>query len=240
MFLDFSSVSSSQTWQILFSRCLTNILFIHLTATTETNNNQLTESVYNVFLFVFCACLSTKNSLVLISTYISSFCISCRQPSLFRPAILSEQWAPEQFIGIFIPPSSALGSAHCHHRLHKRNHSITGTPAAAGRARHLSLCLSQLRLAPQPHYKPLTLHTERQRRRLVIGQRGKEEHFQLELGGEASQFGAAQSGSLGDGRPTRSREREAGGRPLKETPLSFTVVTFPPCPREPYARLLVV
>lgn len=132
------------------------------------------------------------------------------QPSLFRPAILSELWARKYFIAI--PPAALWPGSpgHHQHHHHKRNHFIIGTPAAAARAWHLSLSLSPPpQPALQPECKTFMFHVYRQRWRLITGQRAKKEHFQSELGGEASESRAAQSGSLGDDGPPWGREREA-------------------------------
>ncbi|TMS23070.1 Trafficking kinesin-binding protein 1 [Larimichthys crocea] len=98
-------------------------------------------------------------------------------------------------------PHFGLGDRTHHYYHHKCNQFITGTPAAAARARHLSISLSPSQPAPQPEYKTCTPHSKRQRWRLVTGQSGTKELFQFELGGEASESGAAQSGSLGDEGP---------------------------------------
>lgn len=119
------------------------------------------------------------------------------QPSLFRPAILSELWAREHFITIPAPFWPGRPDLH-HYYHHKCNQFITGTPAAAARARHLSIPLSPPQPALQPEYKTWAPHSKRQRWRLVTGQGGTKELFQFEPGGEASESGAAQSGSLGD------------------------------------------
>lgn len=157
----------------------------------------------------------------------------CWQPSLFRRAILLELWARERFAPI--PPAALWpGRLDPHHHHHKSSHFITATPAAAARARHLSFSLSPTQPALHPQHK--------KRWRLMHGPRGKKEHFQLELGGEASESRAAQSGSLGDDgsrwhSQTSSESLTQADPPL--IPLSFTVVTlhqamwFPLCSSGP-------
>lgn len=124
------------------------------------------------------------------------------QLSLCQPANLSELWAREHFT--HIPPAALWPGRPDRH--HKCNHFITGTSAAAAGERHLRL-ISPL---PQPplhtEYQTFTLYSHRERWRLRQGQRRKEELFQLEFGGEASESRVAQSGSLGDDRWWRRRE----------------------------------
>lgn len=161
-----------------------------------------------------CATRKTSSYLLCLIFLFLIILFFCWQPSLFRPAILSELWAREHLIAI--PPASLWpGKPEHHHHHHKCNHFITGTRAAAEGAWHLSLSLSPPQLAAQPEYKTFTLHSKTYTWRLIDRQTGKKEHFQFELGGEASESGVAQSGSLGDDGPQWSREREAVRHPLK-------------------------
>lgn len=238
------SLDLSANHHILFlHRCHTN--FILLTAkilTTDINNKWTNRScVYRLVCFRCVPCLNVcaaRNYLVLLSVFYFCFKVlffSSWQPLLFRPAILSELWAHEHFIAI--PPAALWPGRpdHHHHHHHKCNHFITGTPAAAARAWHLSLSSSPPQPALQPQYETFRRHSKRQRWRLVIGQRGKTEHVQFELGAEASESGVAQSGNLGDDRPQWSRKRSS--RTSSEglmravhhlRPLSFTAVTLHP------------
>lgn len=143
----------------------------------------------------------------ILSLFLKKTCVffPSWQPSVFQPATLSELWAREHFIVILPAAHRPRRPDHSHSI---RNHSVAGTSALAARAWDFSVPSSPSQPALQPRYKSFRLHRKTQSRRLVITQRGETEHIQLELGGETSESGVAQSGSQRDDRPQLSRKRK--------------------------------